>query len=73
MSKIAVGVAETTEEFEVMINFVDALRPDFVRFYNNGNKSAGRRLCKQLMELRKFSQQLRVEILAIQKNADKPA
>lgn len=70
MSKISVSITETTEEFDVLINFVDGLREDFVRFYKNGNKSAGRRLRKQLMELRKFSQNLRVEILALQKDAN---
>lgn len=63
MSKISVGISETTNEFDVLLNFVESLRPDFVRFYNGNNKSAGRRLRKQLLELKKFAQHVRVDVL----------
>lgn len=68
MSKIAVTSTESTHEFDVLQEFVEALRPDFVRFYNGGNKSAGRRIRKQLLELKKFAQHVRVDVLSVLKN-----
>lgn len=38
------------------------LEEDLVKFYDKGNKAAGTRARKQLQELKKLSQEIRIEI-----------
>jgi hypothetical protein len=38
------------------------LEEDLVKFYDKGNKAAGTRARKQLQELKKLSQEIRLEI-----------
>lgn len=62
MSKISVDQFATTEKYDLLSEYVELLREDFVRF-ENGNKTAGKRLRKNLLVLRKWIQGIRVEIL----------
>ncbi len=44
------------------------LEEDLVKFYEKGNKAAGTRARKQLQELKKLSQDIRLEIQDIKNN-----
>ena len=48
--------------FEDVKNLVDSLEPDFDKFYNKGNKTAGTRVRKGLQDLKNLAQEIRVEI-----------
>ncbi|NBC64532.1 MAG: histone H1 [Bacteroidetes bacterium] len=47
---------------EEVQNLVTELSEDLDKFYEKGNKAAGTRARKQLQELKKLSQDIRVEI-----------
>lgn len=47
---------------EQMNNLVEELEPDMVKFYEKGNKAAGTRARKTLQEIKKVSQEIRLEI-----------
>jgi hypothetical protein len=47
---------------EQMNNMIDELEPDMVKFYEKGNKAAGTRARKTLQEIKKVSQEIRLEI-----------
>ncbi len=47
---------------EQMNNLVEELEPDMVKFYEKGNKAAGTRARKTLQEIKKVSQDIRLEI-----------
>ena len=49
-------------ELQKMVN---DLGPDFIRFYEKGNKSAGVRIRKAMNTLKKKAQDIRVEIQEI--------
>jgi hypothetical protein len=55
--------------YEELESLLTSLKEDFDKFYNEGNKAAGTRVRKGLMELRNKSQDVRKEIQAI-KNAE---
>ncbi|MGM0506233.1 MAG: histone H1 [Bacteroidota bacterium] len=44
------------------------LEPDMEKFYDKGNKAAGTRARKQLQDLKKLSQEIRLEIQEIKNN-----
>jgi DNA polymerase/3'-5' exonuclease PolX len=48
-----------TEQLKSMIA---ELEPELTKFYEKGNKAAGTRARKQLQELKKVSQEIRLEI-----------
>lgn len=50
-------------------NLMTELEGDLVKFYDKGNKAAGTRARKQLQDLKKLAQDIRVEIQNI-KNED---
>lgn len=50
-------------------NLMTGLEEDLVKFYDKGNKAAGTRARKQLQDLKKLAQDIRVEIQNM-KNAD---
>ena len=41
---------------------------DFEKFYEKGNKSAGTRLRKHMNEIKKFAQDVRMEVQTIKKD-----
>lgn len=45
-----------------MKSLIDELEPDMRKFYEKGNKAAGTRARKQLQEIKKVSQEIRLEI-----------
>lgn len=45
-----------------MKSLIDELEPDLVKFYQKGNKAAGTRARKTLQEIKKVSQEIRLEI-----------
>ncbi|TVR18228.1 MAG: histone H1 [Balneolaceae bacterium] len=45
------------------------LEEDLVKFYDKGNKAAGTRARKQLQDLKKLSQEIRLEIQDMKNNA----
>ncbi|MEX1062972.1 MAG: histone H1 [Balneolaceae bacterium] len=45
-----------------MKDLVDQLEPDLVKFYEKENKAAGTRARKTLQEIKKVSQEIRLEI-----------
>jgi hypothetical protein len=49
-------------------NLMSELEEDLDKFYNKGNKAAGTRARKQLQELKKLSQEIRLEIQDMKNN-----
>jgi len=45
-----------------MKSLIDELEPDMRKFYEKGNKAAGTRARKQLQEIKKTAQEVRLEI-----------
>jgi len=45
-----------------MKDLLNELEPDMVKFYEKGNKAAGTRARKTLQEIKKVSQEIRLEI-----------
>lgn len=48
--------------FHEVKSLVDSLEGDMDKFYNKGNKTAGTRARKTLQELKKLSQEIRIDI-----------
>lgn len=46
-------------------NLMAGLEEDLVKFYDKGNKAAGTRARKQLQDLKKLAQDIRIEIQSI--------
>lgn len=53
---------------EEVKNLMAELEDDMEKFYDKGNKAAGTRARKQLQELKKLSQEIRLEIQDIKNN-----
>lgn len=47
---------------EQMQSLIADLEPEMTKFYEKGNKAAGTRARKQLQEIKKVSQEIRLEI-----------
>ena len=47
---------------EELNQLIDELEPDIDKFYEKGNKAAGTRARKKLQEIKKLSQEIRLEI-----------
>jgi Tfp pilus assembly protein PilE len=54
---------------EEVKNLMTELEEDMEKFYDKGNKAAGTRARKQLQELKKLSQEIRLEIQAMKNEA----
>lgn len=54
--------------FEEIKGVITGIEDDMVKFYEKGNKAAGTRARKGLQELRKLSQEVRLEIQDIKNN-----
>jgi len=55
---------------EQMQSLVAELEPDMEKFYEKGNKAAGTRARKQLQEIKKVSQEIRLEIQDMKNSGD---
>lgn len=53
---------------EEVKNLMTELEEDMEKFYDKGNKAAGTRARKQLQDLKKLSQEIRLEIQEIKNN-----
>jgi hypothetical protein len=60
------------EQFEKIKEILEGLNEDVEKFYGKKNGTAGTRVRQGLQEIRKISQEMRLEISAIKK-ADKEA
>ncbi len=47
---------------EQLKSMLTELEPDLTKFYDKGNKAAGTRARKQLQEIKKVAQEIRLEI-----------
>ncbi len=47
---------------EELNSLIEELEPDMDKFYEKGNKAAGTRARKKLQEIKKLSQEIRLEI-----------
>lgn len=56
--------------YDELLELVKSFEPDFQKFYEKNNKSAGTRLRKQMNELKKFAQDIRMEVQTIKKNEE---
>jgi len=54
---------------EEVKSLMNDLEEDMTKFYEKGNKAAGTRARKQLQDLKKLSQEIRLEIQDMKNNA----
>ena len=54
------------EELEALM---ESLKEDFGKFYDGGNKAAGTRVRKGMLELKNLAQEIRVEVQEIKNKA----
>jgi len=54
---------------EEVKSLMNDLEQDMTKFYEKGNKAAGTRARKQLQDLKKLSQEIRLEIQDMKNNA----
>ncbi len=55
--------------FEELKAMVEAMETDFQKFYEKGNKAAGTRVRKAMLELKNKAQEIRVEVQALKNKA----
>ncbi len=54
-----------SDKYEALKAHLDSMEKDVEKFYVKGQSAAGTRLRKQLNELKKLAQEMRIEIQAI--------
>lgn len=55
---------------EQVRSLISELEPDMEKFYDKGNKAAGTRARKTLQEIKKVSQEIRLEIQDMKNSGD---
>ncbi len=55
--------------FEELKAMVEAMEDDFQKFYDKGNKAAGTRVRKSMLELKNKAQEIRVEVQELKNKA----
>jgi hypothetical protein len=60
------------EKYQQLVDFVQSLQPDFVKFYEKGQSAAGTRLRKGLSELKKLAQDVRNDVQNIKAERKTP-
>ena len=55
--------------FEELKAMVEAMETDFQKFYEKGNKAAGTRVRKAMLELKNKAQEIRVEVQELKNKA----
>ena len=63
----AYNMSEERTKWELIVELVNELKVDATKTYVKGNKSAGLRLRKGLMQLRELAKDCRAETLTIEK------
>ncbi|MBI5464230.1 MAG: histone H1 [Ignavibacteriales bacterium] len=53
------------DRFQEMIDLMQTFKPDFEKFYEKGNKSAGVRLRKHMATLKRKAQEIRNEVQSV--------
>lgn len=53
------------EKYNQLVEFVQSLQPDFVKFFEKGQSAAGTRLRKGLSELKKLAQDVRNDVQTV--------
>lgn len=53
------------ERFEELVALVESMKGDFEKFYVKGNKAAGTRVRKGMLELKSKAQEIRTEVQEI--------
>lgn len=48
--------------FTELVELVQTFEKDFIKFYDKGNKSAGTRVRKNMAELKRKAQEIRIEV-----------
>ncbi len=56
--------------YDELLELVKSYEADFQKFYEKNNKSAGTRLRKHMNELKKFAQDVRMEVQSIKKSEE---
>ena len=56
------------ERYSQLTDILEGVEEDLMKFYEKGNKAAGTRARKSLMELKKLSHEIRQEIQDIKNN-----
>jgi ABC-type Zn uptake system ZnuABC Zn-binding protein ZnuA len=56
------------ERYSQLTNIIEESEEDLLKFYEKGNKAAGTRARKSLMELKKLAHEIRQEIQDIKNN-----
>ncbi|MEM7343461.1 MAG: histone H1 [Chloroflexota bacterium] len=57
-----------SKQFEELKSLVESLEADFNKFYDKGNKAAGTRVRKGMLDLKNKAQEIRVEVQDIKNN-----
>jgi hypothetical protein len=60
------------ERYQKLLEFMQGLEPDVVKFYEKGQAAAGTRLRKGLSELKKIAQEFRNEVQNIKSERKTP-
>ncbi len=60
------------KRYDDLVLFVQNLEADFVKFYDKGQKAAGTRVRKAMLELKKIAQDIRVEVNEMKKKSEEP-
>ena len=55
----------TLTRYEQIEALLDSLKDDFTKFYDNGNKAAGTRVRKGMLEVKNLAQDIRKEVQEI--------
>ena len=62
---VETGAPRTQSRIEELEALVAAIRPDFIKFYSDGNKAAGTRVRAAMQELKNLAQVVRNEVQTI--------
>jgi hypothetical protein len=56
-------------KYDDLKNILAGMEPDIIKFYEKGNHAAGTRIRKQLQDLKRAANDMRVEIQGIKKGS----
>lgn len=56
--------------FTELVDLVQTFEKDFIKFYDKGNKSAGTRVRKNMAELKRKAQEIRIEVQELKGSKD---
>ncbi len=62
-----------TNRFDEIKNLVTSLEADFKKFYEQGNKAAGTRVRKGMLDLKNLAQSIRLHVQELKNEEEAPA